>query len=229
MTESSFTPRQLAFEKWRTMNGLTFMQVADKSGIPYSSLKSFTSKPGQGMIDRNVDKIASAFGVSAEDIFIHPALIGEDDGSGNRLMSVAKDSVVEIPEYDIKLSAGGGYIVDREDVKAKWSFGRDYISGELRLNPSTLSMVEIVGDSMSPTLFSGDRVLVNHDDTNVYREGIFAVWNGYATVAKRVEVMTGSLPPRLMLISDNTSHNQYEVSPDEIHVIGRIVWFARRM
>ena len=229
MNPNPYTPRQLAFEKWRTINGLTFMQIADRSGVPYSSLKSFATNPGQGMIDRNIDKIAQAFATTAEEIFITPGLLGDGEAMEERATSVARDGVVEIPEYDIKLSAGGGYLVDREDIKAKWSFGRGYITGELRLNPATLSMVEIVGDSMTPTLYPGDRVLVNHEDTNVYREGVFAVWNGYATVAKRVEVMLGSAPPRLMLISDNKSHNQYEVGADEINVIGRIVWFARRM
>ena len=230
MIDSALTDRQQNFIKFMKINDLSFMMVADKAGVPYSTLKSFATKPGQSMLGKNEQKLAAAFGITTEDIFVNPTeLESREIETATPPLSKRVNDSVSIPEYDIKLSAGGGFIVDREVVKSKWSFGADYITGELRLNPASLSMVEITGDSMYPTLHSGDRVLVNHEDQNVFREGVFAVWNGYATVAKRVEFVAGSSPPRLVLISDNKSHNQYEVYAADINVVGRIVWFARRM
>jgi phage repressor protein C with HTH and peptisase S24 domain len=48
-------------------------------------------------------------------------------------------------------------------------------------------------------------------------------------VVKRVERVPASDPPEIVLISDNKNHNQYRVPAEMVRVIGRVVWFARRI
>ncbi len=154
---------------------------------------------------------------------------GEDTPASGLPTSTPVDGTIRIPEYDIKLSAGGGVLIDREDIKANWSFARDYITRELRLNPSSLSMVEVTGDSMSPKLLPSDRILVNHADTNPTPPGVFALWDGYGLVVKNVQRVHRSEPEKLLLISENPIYPPYEVLTDEITIIGRVVWCGRRM
>lgn len=134
-----------------------------------------------------------------------------------------------VPEYDIKVSAGGGYVIDREALKAEWPFNRAYIENELRLSPGALSMVEVRGDSMEPLLRTGDRVVVDHGDNNPASGGIFVIWDGSATVVKRLEMIPYSQPPKVVLISENKAHNQYTVNADVVNIVGRVVWVARRL
>lgn len=137
--------------------------------------------------------------------------------------------MVAIPEYDVRLSAGPGALVGEEAAVDVWTFSRRYLVDQMRLNPDTLAVVEVVGDSMMPTLATGDRVLIDHADRNPARGGIFALWDTDATVVKRVERIPASDPPMLTLISDNKNHNQYQVLAEYVNVIGRVVWFARRL
>ncbi len=230
MTDDALTTRQRNFIKFMKINDLSFVELSDKTGIPYSTLKSFTSKPGQSMLGKNEQKLAAAFEISSEDIFVNPIQLEQ---AGLREVadlpkSQKRDGVVQIPEFDIKLSAGGGYFVDQEDVKAQWAFAESYIN-ELRVDPASLTIAEVFGDSMEPTLFGGDRVLINHGDKNAFREGVFAIWNGYATVVKRIQVIDNHRPIKLQLRSDNPAHSPLDYLPDEVNVIGRVVWFARRL
>jgi SOS-response transcriptional repressor LexA len=48
-------------------------------------------------------------------------------------------------------------------------------------------------------------------------------------VAKRLEHVANSDPPRLRIISENPSYKPYEVSSEEVNIIGRMRWFAREM
>ena len=48
-------------------------------------------------------------------------------------------------------------------------------------------------------------------------------------VAKRLEHIPNSDPPRVRIISDNPLYKPYEGSGDEVNIIGRIRWFAREM
>ena len=146
-----------------------------------------------------------------------------------RLTERLRNDLIEVGEYDIRLSAGPGQLVGEENRVGVWQFNRRYIVDELRLKPANLAVVEVEGDSMAPTLSPGDRVLIDHADRNPAKPGIYALWDSNATVVKRLEKVPASDPVQVVLISDNTRHNQYRVLADQINVIGRVVWFARRL
>lgn len=152
-----------------------------------------------------------------------------DPGVGEQPPADMRPDQVSVPEYDVRASAGGGYIVDNEQIKDVWQFSRRYLVDELRLRPKHLMVIEVEGDSMEPTLHSGDRILVDHSDQNPGKDGIYVTWNGQATVVKRLEAVPYSDPPQVVLISDNKNHNAYTVLAELVKVVGRVVWYARRL
>lgn len=154
-------------------------------------------------------------------------LTGETDALDDGAVATTLD-LVSINEHDVRLSAGPGTHVDAEDVRGVWRAPRSFVQTELGVNPAALTMVQVVGDSMEPTLRSGDRVIIDHSDANPARPGIYAIWDGNATVVKRLERVPYSDPPMVVLISDNPNHNPYTVHADLVQVIGRVVWYGRR-
>ncbi|WP_336802414.1 S24 family peptidase [Kaistia sp. MMO-174] len=134
-----------------------------------------------------------------------------------------------VPERDVRASAGPGTFIEEESVVGQWPFPRAYINEVLALRSGDLSLIDVRGDSMEPTLKSGDKVMVDHGDTAVSQGGVFAIFDGHATVVKRVETIPGSDPLELMLISDNPKHNSYPVKAELISVAGRVVWYGRRL
>jgi phage repressor protein C with HTH and peptisase S24 domain len=75
----------------------------------------------------------------------------------------------------------------------------------------------------------GDIVLVDLGRRSPTPPGIFVLHDGMGLVAKRLEHIPNSDPPRLRIISDNPLYKPYEGSGEEVNVIGRIRWFAREM
>lgn len=144
---------------------------------------------------------------------------------GSKEVGVA---MVTVPEYDVRVSAGGGFHIDTETKRDVWPFSRRYIVEELRLSASQLVVLEVIGDSMEPTLRSGDRVLVNMGDKRVSQPGLFVLWDGDGTVVKRLELVPNSKPQKLNRISDNPLHKPYEVIAQDTMIVGRVVWYARR-
>ena len=59
--------------------------------------------------------------------------------------------------------------------------------------------------------------------------GIFILYDGMGLVAKRLEHVPNNDPPKVRVISDNTFYSPYERTADEIHIIGRVRWFAREL
>lgn len=140
-----------------------------------------------------------------------------------------RHGLVYVPEYDVRAAAGDGFVIDEETQKGVWPFAQPYLRYVLGVASSQLAVVEVVGDSMSPTLESGDRVLVDVADKRPSPPGIFMLWDGDGTVVKRLERIPNSEPATLVIMSDNPHHGRYERLVEETAIVGRVVWFARRL
>ena len=147
-----------------------------------------------------------------------------------------------IPEIDVRGGMGGGgeaaiaYVPDgtgglmeTDAVRGCWSLPGDYLRAELRVDTRATRIIEVQGDSMEPTLRPGDRVMMNTADKCPSPPGVFALWDGFGVVVKRLETVPNSDPPTLRVQSDNPNHRAYERTAEEINIIGRVVWFGRRL
>lgn len=134
---------------------------------------------------------------------------------------------ITIPEHDVRASAGPGTIVEDETEVAAWPLPHDYVRHVLSLRSANLAMIEVIGDSMEPTLRSGDKIMIDLNDKNIAQLGVFALFDGDATVVKRVEKVMGT--DKIRLSSDNRHHREYEVPVETVNIAGRVVWFGRRL
>lgn len=76
---------------------------------------------------------------------------------------------------------------------------------------------------MEPDLPAGTRVVVDTSDKVPTPPGVFVVWDGLGLVAKRIEHIPFSEPPRIKLSSDNPKYSPYEVTLEEAHIQGRVM------
>ncbi|MEP3890336.1 MAG: S24 family peptidase [Hellea sp.] len=136
--------------------------------------------------------------------------------------------VVQVPLYEFKAGMGGGGVILTEMPDSFMPVSEAYIK-DMRLGSADLIAIECEGDSMSPTLISGDQIMINRKDRNPARGGIFTIFDSDTLVVKRIEKIPNSDPVMLKLISDNPHHNSYDVIADDTNIIGRVVWFARRI
>ncbi|SLN77263.1 helix-turn-helix domain-containing protein [Oceanibacterium hippocampi] len=145
-----------------------------------------------------------------------------------------------IPEVDVRggMEGGGGLlpyeITDQDDdmiadsVTGRWSMPDDFLRSELRMAQRAGRIIQIVGDSMAPTLSPGDRVILNLADRWPAPPGIFALWDGFGVVCKRLEFVPHSDPPTMRVLSDNRNHPPYDRVAGDVRVIGRVVGMIRR-
>ena len=137
---------------------------------------------------------------------------------------------VAVPEIDVRASAGPGAWNDEfEQTRRMWLFADPLIRHEFRARPEDLRMITVDGDSMEPLLSSGDRVLIDVSQRVPVPPGVFVIWDGMGLVAKRIEHVPHSDPPKVVIKSLNPEYASYERTAGEIRVVGRAVWVARRL
>ena len=136
---------------------------------------------------------------------------------------------VGISGVKAKASAGGGTIVHAEDEQAgkMYHFRQSWIEDELDANAKQLRILRVTGDSMMPTLNDGDTILVDMGRKSPYPPGLFVLHDGMGLMAKRIEHIPSSEPPRISVTSDNPNYSPYECLLDEVNIVGRIRWYGR--
>lgn len=132
-------------------------------------------------------------------------------------------SVDILPTY---AGMGGGGTGEGEIEQAM--IPRYLIEDVFRGKAADFVVVRTRGDSMSPDFEHDDELLCDKRDTNPVQPGPFAIYDAEdgAYVVKNVEKLPGG---RFRIFSTNSKYTPAEVSREETHIIGRPVWFARRL
>ncbi len=140
-----------------------------------------------------------------------------------------------VPEIDARAGAGNGNVGEHavvtlkrgesyvgHKVTAEWVFPSTFLRHELRLQPGGMMVLEVVGDSMSPTLESGDRVIIDTSHNRPTPDGIYVIEEGDGPMVKRLQLVRRSDPPEIRIISDNKNHEAYTLRLDDIRIVGRV-------
>ncbi|MDA0664538.1 MAG: peptidase S24 [Proteobacteria bacterium] len=154
----------------------------------------------------------------------------EDEDVPSRRGRRVVEGFSAIAEIDVRASAGpGAYHDGLEEATETWLLPDPVIRHEFRARAADLRMITIDGDSMEPLLSTGDRILLDTSQRVPVPPGIFVVWDGMGLVAKRVEHIPHSEPPKVVIKSVNPDYETYERDAEEVNIIGRVVWAAKRL
>ena len=146
-----------------------------------------------------------------------------------------------ILEIDVRAGLGGGGTMDDREVRhdgiyadpikdESWRFPARFMREEMRISANRAIIIETSGDSMAPTIMSGDRVIVDTGHRLPSPDGIYAIRDRYGTIiVKRLQVLRRGDPPVLRIISDNRAHDPEDVGADEIAIVGKVIWGFKRL
>jgi phage repressor protein C with HTH and peptisase S24 domain len=135
-----------------------------------------------------------------------------------------REDWVEVPRLALDASAGPGALAGEEQAIGSFRFAARWLRAQ-GLDPARLSAIAVAGDSMEPTLRDGDEILVDRG-ARPLRDGIHVVRVGEALMVKRLDT---ARPGRIALLSDNPAYRPVELAPDQLEVIGRVVWKSGRL
>jgi len=105
---------------------------------------------------------------------------------------------------------------------------RRLIIDQLRGQPKDFLLLDVRGDSMEPEFHHGDQILIDKRDRDPRQPGPFALWDDDGYVIKLVE----RVPQKkgwYRIFSSNPRYSSYEIEENETTIMGRPVWFARRL
>jgi phage repressor protein C with HTH and peptisase S24 domain len=138
------------------------------------------------------------------------------------------DSYAKVAVYDARAAAGAGG-VGGDRVKHYLVFREQWLRAVTAAPVEQLAVIEIDGDSMEPTLRSGDHALVDRTEIRPrQKDGLYVIRVDGGLQVKRVSAHPVS--GLLTISSDNPAYRSYaDIKPTEVAVVGRVIWIGRRM
>lgn len=136
------------------------------------------------------------------------------------------DEFAMVPVYDVAASAGHGALAEDSQPTRELAFRKDWLLGH-GFRTEDLAVIEVKGDSMSPTINAGDTILVDMSDTDIGADAIYVVRMNEHLYAKRLQ---RTLDGAVRVISDNSAYQAQVIEEgrlQDLHVVGRVVWGGR--
>lgn len=172
-----------------------------------------------------IEKAADALGVDPPQIIEPEPRVGGLATLPAPRTSETEDDTVEIVALDLSLSMGPGTLIEDfvEEERVRMSLG--FIQAITRTPSDRLRLVRGIGDSMEPTLRTGDRVMVDINERQLSRtHGVYWIDHLGTHGIKRLRPAGRG---KILVMSDNVMVPDFEVDAEDLRIEGRVIWFAR--
>jgi SOS-response transcriptional repressor LexA len=139
-----------------------------------------------------------------------------------------ESGLARVARLQVGASAGAGALPDEEQARGHIAFDPVWLR-RLAADPKRLSLIQVEGDSMAPTLADGDEIMVDRGDgAERLRDGIYVLRIEDALVVKRVAPHPAG--GTLSIRSDNEAYPSWpDCDPAAVEIVGRVVWVGRRI
>lgn len=133
--------------------------------------------------------------------------------------------VVAMPRHVLR-AANGRLAIQNQQIVDYLSFRSDWLQRELNVDLRSIALVEVLGDSMSPTADEGDLVLVDLRESRFRHDGVYVLRTGSDLAVKRLQRQPDG---SLLIRSDNAAYPPISMKSDEVALLGRVVWVGGRL
>ncbi|GAB1653661.1 helix-turn-helix transcriptional regulator [Mannheimia haemolytica] len=191
-------------EKEMDRKGLKRKDIAEALNISTMAvgdlINNKTKKP------RYLVEIADVLGVDVK-------WLQTGEGSPNTSLALDEEDQksIVIDVLDVEASAGNGSTGDLVEVVSKLYYVPDQFNLYFRgMNPESIRVINIRGDSMSPTFASGDMIFVDINITTFDGDGVYVFTYKNHLYVKRLQ-MAGDA---LIVISDNSTYKEWRITEE---------------
>ncbi|MBA3525783.1 MAG: peptidase S24 [Pseudomonadota bacterium] len=155
--------------------------------------------------------------------------VSESVLGGPETATEANGGLVAVKRTLVHASAGPGAFAGDESAKPYFAFDERWLRALTGSVPGKLSIIRVEGDSMAPTLNSGDDILVDLGDcAERLRDGIYVLRADDVLVVKRLALHPAGR--RVTIQSDNSAYPDWpDCDIDAVQCIGRVIWAGRKI
>lgn len=194
--------------------------LAKAVGVSDNAIYKWLSGRGQPSV-ANLVALARAARVSIEWL-----ATGEESRQSARAVTRAVEhgDFIFMPRNRIRFSSGRDRMLRSDQVVDSIAFRAEWVKRRLSTESRDLLLIEVVGDSMAPTVEESDLILADLAEPRFKQDGIYLLRHDSGLAVKRIQRRPDG---KLLVRSDNPKYEAMVVST--VSVIGRVIWIGGRV
>lgn len=212
-------------EDLMAFSGLSAAAMAKKAGVNPSTLQ----RPLSGTATTRLGRRALT---QLRDAFPHfPGWLGApvvaDKQLSYRYEGRTDPNAVAIAEIDAAYGMGSTFLDDTSIEAQTINFDRRWLRKYTSASPSEVFFARGIGDSMQGTLLDSDILLIDTSQRSMRsNELVWAITYGDLGMIKRLRAQPDG---SILVMSDNPAIPPFTANDGELHIIGRVVAFERKL
>jgi phage repressor protein C with HTH and peptisase S24 domain len=191
--------------------------LATAVGVSDNAIYKWLAGRGQPSV-ANLVSLARAGRVSVEWL-----ATGVEPAQGAQAMkrAVGHGDFIFMPRNRMRFSSGRGGVLRSEQVVDSIAFRAAWVKRVLNAESRDLILIQVVGDSMAPTIEDSDLIVANLAEPRFRQDGIYLLRHDSGLTVKRIQRRPDG---KLLMRSDNPKYEPMTVST--VKVIGRVIWIG---
>jgi hypothetical protein len=224
--EPAMDPPRARLVALAAARGVSLAALSALLGRNAAYLQQFVRKGSPRKLEENDRRtLAEFFGVDEAELGAPPRetvlTVGSAGGAGQGARTA---DWADIPRLPLGASAGPGTLAQDIAPTDRLRFSGRWLRQQ-GLEPGMLSVIEVEGDSMEPTLRDGDEILVDRS-ARPLRSGLHVIRLDDVLLVKRLEPGAAGT---IQIISDNPAYPRTQRPRADVAVLGRVVWKGGRV
>ncbi|HBQ6921507.1 XRE family transcriptional regulator [Klebsiella pneumoniae] len=200
---------------------ISITQLSEKTGVTYEMVRRYTLGTAKPRTP-TMRKLSAVLGVDAAYLEYGVGKPSESEAM-KPIASNPFSDVYRVEVLDLTVSAGPGNYMISDYVEVLYAI--EFTTEHARVlfgnrDPTDVKVMTVNGDSMAPTLVSGDRLFVDTSVRHFQTDGVYSFVYGKTFHVKRLQ-MQGD---KLAVLSDNPAYEKWyinEDSQDNLYVMGK--------
>lgn len=188
----------------------------------------FPSRLKQAMGTKSIRGFARECGFS--DTVLRQYLSGQSEPTRPVLLAIARAADVSL-EWLAAGQAATDVLAKKYIYKETLAFEAGWLQAEFPKSFENLLLTQVKDESMEPTLYIGDLILVdtNLRDLTAIDHGVYLLKLGDRLLIKRLQYW---LDNTLQVLSDNSTYETFSIElsdkPSSLSIMGKVVWVGHK-
>lgn len=207
----------------------TAKSFAEKVGVKEVTYRAYEGD--QIGFANSAPRFAKRLGVSTDWLLEGGEIPDDEPEQARTVMATAEIAeqlgVRMVRQVDISYAMGDGAVIADYPETGLIPFAQTFL-GQLGVrSPENVFICHGEGDSMAPTIFDRDLVMVDTSRQRItMQDRIWALTVAGAGMIKRLRVLPGN---QIAVLSDNPAVPEQTFDGDDVYIVGQVVWIGRRM
>lgn len=210
----------------RLSKNIKIAELADAVGVDAANISRLETGKQKQFTEQSLTRIAQALGVKVIDLFTSSEIdTTVYKNSRDTFASIEVKDVFRVEVLDVSASAGSGHIQGSDiiDVIHAIEYSNDQaLSMFGGRSSSEIKVINVRGDSMSPTIEPGDLLFVDVGINEFDGDGIYTFGFDGKIYVKRLQM----IPDQLLVISDNSKYREWSVNKENeyrFYIYGKVL------